>query len=403
MPRARNRTGLSFGEGTIQERVLVDGSVRYRARWWDTFPGEPTICRSKTFATKDAAEDHLREVIRTKRDHRYRSPSTMTVNDLVSEYIERASTRISERTKLTYLNRAASMIAPSIGSHKVEGLTPLDLQRWIDGLSRKGFAASTIHAAVAVMMGALREAAMLGITDRHLGAGVRRPTIRRDEPATWTEAEVKRVLRSVSGDLRFDALYHVAIATGMRPGELRALQWADVDLERGILRVRRTITKDTTGTEISATRTKTGKGRAIALAPAIVEKLRWHRARQNERRLASDRWHNLDLVFDRGDGHWLYQGHWRKRQIALCEEAGVPFVTAHGLRHSSASLEIAAGTPIKIVSERLGHASVAMTLDIYQHVSPDMQRAAADALADRLFSDETEARVKVMNSGNGPS
>lgn len=386
--------GLKRGEGGIRERLRADGSLSFQARWWDVVPGHEPVLRSKTFLSRDEAEDHLRTVLRTKRDDRYRSPSAMTVSDLVSEYIDRASSRITERTKMTYTRRAASMIDPTIGKRKLDSVTPLDIQRWIDSLSRTGFKPSTIHAAVAVLMGALREAALLGITDRHLGTGIRRPSIRHTERTTWTEAEVKAVLRAVRGDLRFDALYHVAIATGMRPGELRALQWADVDLGAGMIRVRRTITRGTDRSELSVIRTKTGTGRAVALSPSIVERLRWHKVRQKERQLAHEHWQKLDLVFDRGDGHWIYASHWQRYQIEMCERAGVPVIRLHDIRHTSASLELAAGTHPKIVAERLGHANIQITLDLYSHVSPDLQRHAAQALSDRLFDDEPEIADK---------
>lgn len=377
-----------WGEGTITERPRADGTTAFLARWLDTSGISPKE-RAKTFPSRDAAEDFLKETHRAKRDGRLRSPATMTVSELVAEYIDRASSRISERTVLTYQDRAATMIAPTIGRRKLDTITPLDVQRWIDQLGKQAFAPSTIHAAVAVLMGALREAALLGITDRHLGQGIRRPSIGRPVTATWTEAEVKRVLKAVRDDARFGALYHVAIATGLRPGELRALKWADVDLESGAIHVRRTISKDAHGSEIIADRTKSKTSRAVAISPAIVARLKWHRARQRERQLQHESWQTLDLVFDRGDGHWLYQSHWQKFHRALCERVGVSVIRAHDLRHTSASLELETGTHPKIVSDRLGHSTIAMTMDRYSHVSVALQRSAANALSDRLMDDES--------------
>ena len=391
--RRQNDSGLRFGEGGVRERIRRDGAVTYQARWWDADVRATPVLRSKTFATRDDAEDFLRTVVRAKKADTYRSPSMMTVTDLVREYIDRSGSRISERTMLTYRKRASAMIEPTIGKRKLESIKPLDIQRWIDAMGRLGFKPSTIHSAVAVLMGALREAALLGITERHLGVGIRRPTIRRAEATIWSEQDVRKVVSALESDLIFDCLYRVAIATGMRPGELRALNWADVDLDRGIIRVRRTITKDIDGHEIIAMRTKTNAGRAIALAPAVVSRLRWHRARQHERQLAHDAWQPMGLVFDRGDGHWLYQSQWLRYHIDLCERAVVPRIRHHDLRHSCASLLMSQNVHPKVVSEMLGHANVAITLDLYSHSNPTLQRNAANALAERLFEDEPEGHI----------
>ena len=355
------RDGLKWGEGSIEERTRGDAVV-FLARWLEP-DGIAVRRRSKQFATRAEAEDHLRSVLRAKEEGRYRVPSRMTVAELVADYVGRAAAagRITERTALTYRKRAASMIDPTIGKKRLDALTPLDVQRWIDGLTRAKFAPSTVHAAVAVLMGALREAALLGITDRHLGQGVRRPAIGRPRADTWTADEARRVVRAVADDPIYGALYRVAIATGLRPGELRALKWIDINLDSGILTVRRTVTKDGEGHEILAERTKSKGVRAVALAAPVVEALRRHKTKQAERRLAAERWTDLGLVFDRGDGHWLFQSQWQRFHRKVCAKAGVPYIRHHDLRHTSASLELETGAHPKIVADRLGHSTIAMT------------------------------------------
>lgn len=377
--------------GLIRTRVRKDGTTAYRAVWDVKTDGDWRQA-SRTFERLEDAQAHLADVARAKRSDRYRGPSRLTVNELVAEYVARAeqSKRITAGSAHTYRERAARMIAPTIGARRLDGLEPLDVQRWIDALVARGFAASTIHPAVAVLMGALREAALLGITDRHRGLGVRRPAIDRTPKPVWSVADVRRVLAAVAGDPIYDALYHVAIATGMRPGELRALAWRDVNLDAGIVAVRRTMAKDADGRAIIAERTKGKQARAVAIAPATVDALRRHRALQNERRLRAEAWHDLDLVFDRDDGKWLVQSTWFKRHNALCARAGVRRIRLHDLRHTSASLELETGTHPKVVSDRLGHAKISMTLDMYSHVSPALQRAAANALSDFVLRDEGE-------------
>lgn len=374
--------------GLIRTRTRADGSTAYRAVWDAKVDG---VWRqvSRTFDTLEAAQTHLRGIAQAKREGRYRGPSQVTVLELVTDYIERAgdSGRISERTVLTYRARAASMIAPTIGKRKLDTIAPLDVQRWIDGLVKQKFSASTIHAAIAVLMGALREAALLGVTDRHLGQGVRRPTIGRQTSDTWDEHEVRRVLKAVRDDITYGAFYVVAIATGMRPGELRAVKWADVDLDAGLILVRRTLTKDLDGREIIADRTKSKTSRGIAVAPAVVERLRWHRARQHERRLACASWQSLDLVFDRGNGGILPLTSWQKFHRALCQRVDVRPIRLHDLRHTAATLMVLGNVHPKIISNILGHHSIDITMDRYSHPTVEDQRGATAKLSNILFDD----------------
>lgn len=382
--KRRSASGLKWGEGTISERTLDSGELRYVARWLDS-NGFTSKEKAKTFLSRTEAEDHLRTIFRAKQAGNYRTPSLMTVSELVAHYIERAAARVSERTILTYRQRAEAMIAPTIGKRKLGDITPLEVQRWIDSLG-SGFAPSTIHAAVAVLMDALREAALLGITDRHLGQGIRRPTIGKSNAETWNQDEVQRVLRAVSDDETYGALYHVAISTGLRPGELRALTWADVDLEKATIIVRRTITRTVDGAEIVADRTKTNQNRSVALSPDIVDRLRWHKERQHQRYLMSDAWRGKGIVFDAGDGHFIRQSPWLRWHNRMCARVGVPAIRHHDLRHTAATLMVQAGIHPKLIADILGHQSIDITMDRYAHPDLQTQRQAVAQLS-RLLLD----------------
>lgn len=397
-PKRRSASGQHYGEGFVAKRTTPSGEPRYVARWLDSTGITPREF-AKTFLTEAEAEDHLRSIYRAKQEHRYVTPSTMTVSQLVEQYIERASARVTERTILTYRRRAETMIAPTIGKRRLVDVKPLDVQRWIDSLG-KTFAPSTIHAAVAVLMGALREAAVLGITDRHLGQGIRRPTIGKSSATTWTQSDVQRVLSATSGDETYGTLYHVAIATGLRPGELRALTWADVDLERGTLTVRRTISRGADGSEVIVARTKTNQVRTIAIDPATVERLRWHKARQNERYLRSESWRGKGVVFDGGDGHFIYQGPWQRWHRRMCERVGVPTIRHHDLRHTAATLMVKAGIHPRLIADVLGHQSIEISMDRYAHPDLQTQREAVEKLM-RLLEQGMSDSVSGSESSTG--
>lgn len=136
--------------------------------------------------------------------------------------------------------------------------------------------------------------------------------------------------------------------------------------------------------------TKTRRSRAIALSTACVAALRAWRVEQKRRQLAAQTWHSGDLVFDRGDGRLLPLTTWQKAHKRFCDLASVPVITPHALRHTNATLSLESGTHPLIVSKRLGHKSVQITLDRYSHVSADLERATMEAF-DRGVFDEDEA------------
>jgi integrase len=167
----------------------------------------------------------------------------------------------------------------------------------------------------------------------------------------------------------------------MRRGEILGLRWADVDLEARALSVRRTLSRGSTS-RLEAGEPKTAAGRRrVSLSPSVVESLRRHRVRQVAQRLATgSAYRDQDLVFATEVGGVIHPNSLARRYAQLIERAAVPKIRLHDLRHTNATVDLAAGTHPKVVQERLGHASISETLDRYSHVTRDMQREAADRL-----------------------
>jgi integrase len=203
--------------------------------------------------------------------------------------------------------------------------------------------------------------------------------------ATWSAGEVAAVVSALNDEPMWSALYRLALTTGMRPGKLRALRWRDLDLDRGAVVVARTMTKDADGVVAVGDSTKTGRRRAVALPASTVAALTRWRAAQNARRLAAETWAAEPFVFDRGDGTWLPLTTWQHRHDRLIAATGAARITLHGLRHTYATLMLEGNAHPKIVADALGHVDVGTTLNIYSHASDAIQRAAADALEQRLF------------------
>jgi integrase len=188
----------------------------------------------------------------------------------------------------------------------------------------------------------------------------------------------------VRGD-RLEALYVVALHTGLRQGELLALRWEDLDLEGCKLQVRRTVTKD--GGKLTIGPTKTAKGRrTVKLTRNATEALRSHLTRQLEEIDGlGDHFQENSLVFCTMKGTLINPTNLRKRSFApLLDKAGLPHMTFHQLRHTAATILLLKNVNPKIVSEMLGHANIAITLDTYSHVLPNMQDSAVAAIEEAL-------------------
>jgi integrase len=178
----------------------------------------------------------------------------------------------------------------------------------------------------------------------------------------------------------------VALATGMRKGELQALRWQDIDLNAGIAHVTRTLKITPEGRRFGRAKTRYSR-RTIALPEVAREALEAHLTRQREEQaLLGDSWHDHDFVFCHESGERLPTSRldavgWYGR---LLNRAGLPPIRFHDLRHTAATLLLARGVNVKVVSELLGHSSVAVTLSLYGHVLPHMQRDAAAAMDQAL-------------------
>jgi integrase len=191
---------------------------------------------------------------------------------------------------------------------------------------------------------------------------------------------VRRLLAAASGD-RIEALYVLAVTAGLRQGELLALRWSEVDLDAGYLRVVASLGR-ARGTGLVVTDPKTARSRRrVELGATAVECLRRHRAAQSAERLAAGPlWRHEDLVLASRVGSYLHASDVYESFRGLLDRAGLRRIRFHDLRHTAATLMLVGGVHPKVASEMLGHSTVAITLDLYSHVTPTLQREAAKAI-----------------------
>jgi integrase len=274
-------------------------------------------------------------------------------------------------------------LVPALGRRPLHLLRPSDVEGLVLAKRREGLSASTVRTIYTVLRAALDTAVRDGLLRDNPAVKVRRPVAHRQEADHLDAAEAARLLEAVRGD-RLEALFRLMLATGLRRGEALALHWSDVDLDKQVLRVRWTLSRTSTGLELGEP--KTAKSRRIVPLPrSATLSLERHRERQKEDRLAAgESWLEQDLVFTTEIGTPLEPRNVLRRFETLVREAGLRRVSLNTLRHTAASLLLAAGTHTKVVQEHLGHSSYAITADIYSHVTPAQQREAADRLGEAL-------------------
>jgi integrase len=378
---------------------VARGSVRKRGSTWtvvvDVGPDPVTGRRRQKskggFRTRKAAEAGLRELSAAVDAGRYVERSTTTVGDYLDEWLDVVQPRLRPTSWNSY-RQAVAHIKSRIGAVPLQTLTPLEVENLYKQLlathGRNGrlLNPKTVRGIHVVLRKALADAERLGLVVRNAAAAAKPPVPAKYEHATWTAEQLARFLDSIEGE-RLAAAFVVLATTGMRRGEALGLRWGDVDVAAGRLSIVQTITTVREQMVISPPKTSRSR-RSVSLDPVTVAALRDHRRRQNEERLrAGEAWSNTsDLVFTNEVGEPVHPSAFSYSFESYVRRSGLPQIRLHDLRHTYATVALAAGVHPKIVSERLGHATIAVTLDLYSHVTPAIDAEAAALVASKIFN-----------------
>ena len=311
----------------------------------------------------------------------------------LSEYLNRwlydvAKQRMRPMTWQGYEHLVRLHILPSLGRVRLAKLTPQHVQSLVTQKLREGhLAPRTIQYMHSVLRAALNQAVRWRMVHYNAAAMVSPPRPIHSEVKVLTPDEARRLLTTARGD-RLEALYSVALALGLRQGEALGLKWSDLELEAGVLRVRRASQRiPHHGTQLVETKTARSR-RTLVMPPIVITALRAHRARQVMARLAEgDRWVDLDLVFPSDRGTLADGPNVTHRFHRLLNKAGLPPMRFHDLRHASPSLLLVQGVYPRVVMETLGHSQISLTMNTYSHVLPAPQREAADRMEAILTAD----------------
>jgi integrase len=311
------------------------------------------------------------------------APANLTVERYLTSWLaDSVKGTVSRATYDGYRRDVHHHIIPELGRRKLKELTPGDIRRLYRKMAEKGLKDRSIEYVHTTLHKSLKAAVVDRLLTHNPTDGVKpikTPTGAAKESKALDPHQVKALLDTASGS-RFEALYVVAVHTGLRRGELLGLRWTDADLEAGTLMVRRSLDVDGTF--------KTPKNRAatrtLKLTRPALDALKAHKVRQNAERLhAGSRWRDYDLIFPNTMGKPMNAGNLYRRQFQpLLEKAGLANegFTIHSLRHTFATTLADKGVHPSTAQKMLGHSDIRMTLAIYTHATDGMQDAATSAL-----------------------
>ena len=377
--------GRGIGEGRTCPHC-TDGRVvwAYQVDLNETGEKRRQVCRSG-FPTKAAALADMRD-----RQDRVAAGTPEPTKLTVGEWLERWHT--SRRADLRSSTWAAyglmirAYVVPAIGTVALHTLTRVRLRSLYADLADHGgrggrpLSAKSVHNVSLMLSRAFGDAVEDRIIESNPGARAHKLPTGHADMKTWSGSQVHTFLASVADD-RLAALWRLAFSSGMRRGEMLGLRWSDIDLDGASLSVQQTRIRGADGLTYGSPKTAKGR-RRIALDAATVASLRAHkRAQAIERDRAGDIWRDGYLVFCREDGKPLDPDSVSQYFDRRGARAGLPRIRLHDARHTAASLLLAAGVHPKVVQERLGHATIATTLDTYSHVVPGLGHDAAERLA----------------------
>jgi integrase len=388
-------------------QIIPKGERKWLVR---VFKGrDPQTGKKKYFSklihgSKKDAQKYLNALLREMDLGTFVEPTGMTVNEYLDQWLQAsAKSRVRERTYTWYVELLKSYVRPALGAKKLSEVKPLDVQALYSSLQEKGLSAKTVRHAHTTLSTALTQAVRWRMLVQNPALMVKPPRQTRKEMQALSPEEAARFLVAASQD-RWGVLFCLALTTGMRPEEYLGLQWKDVELDKGTVMVQRTLVWRRKGGGWYFAEPKTARSRRTIPVPAsLVRGMREHRRRQAEQRLKTGpKYQHHDLVFATAEGSPLMPRNLLSRHFKpTLKRAELPgSIRLYDLRHTCATLLLSAGENPKVVSERLGHASVAMTLDVYSHVLPTMQQAAADRLERLLFTETDTPLTHQIEKGN---
>lgn len=340
---------------------------------------------SRNFATKDDALVWLRTTL-VNMDRGYNLlGGNITLEEYLSSWLENRQISLRKKTAHAYGRVIENHINPNLGKKRLRDLRLVEIENFYSRLVQNGLGPRTVRVIHNILHSSLAKAVRYGLIMFNPTQGASLPRYTHDEMNVLDTNQVAQFLVAAH-DSPYHALFHLAITTGMRIGELLGLRWVDVQWNAGVIHVQRQM-QDVPGEGSVFLEPKTNAGRrTIKLGESSLDVLRRHKRDQDfRRRVVGDRWRDMDMVFANSIGGPGVTSNIRREYKRVLELAGLPSIRFHDLRHTTASLLLNNKVPVIVVSNMLGHSKPSVTLDIYAHVFHDMQGEAA-VVMDRLVA-----------------
>ena len=344
--------------------------------------------------TKKEAEAKLRELLHALEKGAYVRPQRITLGEWLEEWLEGyAKMHVTPRTQESYRGVTYRHIIPALGAIPLAELRPNHLQSHysralvsgrMDGTG--GLSARSVRYQHRILSQALKHAVAMGLVVRNVAEAVTPPRPQRAKISVLAPVDITKLLEAAR-ETSFYVFFYTLLYTGLRRGELLALRWGNLDLDMASLHVVESAHVLNSGEYVIKEPKTPNSRRTVALPPSLVLLLRQHRADQEKicsqlGRVLTDR----DFAFAHLDGSPIKPNAVTLAFIRLIRRSGLPHIRLHDLRHTHATLMLKAGVHPKVVSERLGHAGIGITLDTYSHVLPGLQEAAAERFDEMLGS-----------------
>jgi integrase len=351
------------------------------------------------------AQEYLTKVLRERDMGCGLEGAEITLDAFLTRWLDNAAKpKLRDKSYQSYESLLRRYVRSVLGGRILSAITPLDVQDAYQKMIDRGLSARTVRYTHSVFRSAMRQAIRWRLLLQDPTDGTQLPRLGRREVRVLT-AEQCRIFLSAALKTHYGPVFAVALTTGMRPSEYLALKWQDIDWDRGTVSVVRTLERSAGGWRFAETKRARSR-RIIKLQEWMLERLKDLHARTIQRNGRS--WPaGAELIFTTPAGRPIHSDKLAKRFKSTLRQVGLPLVRLYDLRHTAATLALAAGVPPKVVAEQLGHASAAFTLDVYSHLLPHMQEEAAMKveqilIGGDLLQQSRRARSKTHYSEAGP-
>lgn len=372
------------GEGSIYQRKEDNkwvGSITLENGKRKVFYGK----------TRKEIQEKMKVALREQQRGMLVTAPQQSVEQFLKQWLETCKPSVRIRTYERYEEFVRLHIVPVIGRVPLQKLTVQQVQALYARKLEEKLSPSTVNVLHAMLHKALDDAVRWDLIARNVCDAVSPPRRVHHEIKPLTLEQAQQFMFAAKGH-NLEALFILAITTGMRRGEILALKWQDMNFAQSMLQVRRIFTRAPGNRYIEAEPKTSKSRRSVMVPPFVVDLLKQHRIHQLEAKLqAGAAWQEQDLVFCTSLGTPLNPSKLLERFKTLLKRAGLPDIRFHDLRHSAASILLSMDVHPKVVQELLGHNQISMTMDIYSHVLPTMQKEAMSKMNDVFVNQKDES------------